>query len=398
MTDLKFILKKWRTETPGTENFVHLNNAGASLMPEVVSRTIKEHIDLESAMGGYEAASFRENTIQAFYENAAGLFGTQPRNIAFTANATDAYNRALSAIPFHQGDFILTTSNDYVSNFIVFLSLKSRYGIQIKIVDNLPTGEIDLIALRKDINKYRPKLVSVTHIPTNSGLIQPVGEAGKICKDHNVLYMVDGCQSAGQLDVKVEEIGCDFYSATFRKFLRGPRGAGFLYASDKVLNSDLHPLMLDMRGADWVTMDSYSLKRNATRFEDWENSYALLLGASAALKYAQEITMPVIEKRSSHLASELRRELRTIPGISVLDRGTIQGAIVTAHSILIEPDTLKTALKREKINCSFGNKLNALIDFEEKGVDWIVRFAPHYYNTEDEIKQPVEVIRRLISG
>lgn len=395
MIDPALQIRKWRADTPGTKYYNHLNNAGASLMPEVVSQAIKDHIDLESVTGGYEAAGLRSKAIRAFYENASRLFGTRPENIAFTANATDAYTRALSSIPFERGDVILTTSNDYVSNFVSFISLRDRFGIDFKIVDNTSAGELDLDALRRDIAKYHPKLVSITHIPTNSGLIQPVAEAGKICREQEVIYLVDGCQSAGQVDVDMETIGCDFFSATFRKFLRGPRGAGFLFVSDRILQSNLHPLMLDMRGADWIEKDSFRLKEKATRFEDWENSYALLLGASAALHYAAEITMPVIEKRVTELAAELRTRLSDIPGLTILDRGTKKGAIVTAHSNIITAEALKTALKQEKINCSFGNKLNALIDFQEKGVEWIVRLAPHYYNTREEIHNAAEVIERI---
>jgi selenocysteine lyase/cysteine desulfurase len=390
-------LEQWRADTPGTQHCTHLNNAGASLMPTSVINAIKDHIDLEAKMGGYEAAAYQADAIGQFYHHAANLFGAQKNNFAFTANATDAYNRALSSITFKAGDTILTTSNDYVSNFVVFLSLKKRWGIRIKIVRNLASGEIDLDALRDDIIKYQPTVFSLTHIPTNSGLIQPANAAGQICKDFEVIYLVDGCQSAGQLDVNLTEMQCDFYSATFRKFLRGPRGAGFLYVSDRMLKNDYHPLFLDMRGADWIEEDRFSLNENATRFEDWENSYASLLGASAALAYADSVGMPVIQNRAQLLAEQLREKLADIQGVFVMDRGTQKGAIVTAYAEGIDPKILKMALKSKRINCSFGTKLNALIDFKEKKIDWIVRFAPHYFNTEDEIMKPVEVIQEILN-
>ncbi|MCB0669398.1 MAG: aminotransferase class V-fold PLP-dependent enzyme [Saprospiraceae bacterium] len=391
-------LQKWRDDTPGTKHNIHLNNAGASLMPTPVIEAIKDQIDLESIMGGYEAAGFRQDLVDSFYSSAAALFGTQSRNIAFTSNATDAYNRALSSIDFNQGDVILTSSNDYVSNFVAFLSLQKRLGIKIKIVDNLPTGEIDLQALKSDIEKYKPVLFSLTHIPTNSGLIQPVKPAGEICRSYDMIYLVDGCQSAGQLNVDVSDIGCDFYSATFRKFLRGPRGAGFLYVSDRMLNQGRYPLYLDMRGADWVEEGDFHLHDHAKRFEDWENSYANLFGATAAIKYALEVGMPVIEKRCRFLAEKMRSQLSDIDGIRILDRGLEKGAIVTAHTTKVEKNQLKAALKKEKINCSFGSPLNALIDFKEKGIDWIVRFAPHYYNSEEEIATPVRIIKSLLEA
>ncbi|MBK8501714.1 MAG: aminotransferase class V-fold PLP-dependent enzyme [Saprospiraceae bacterium] len=389
-------IEQWRSDTPGSLHCTHLNNAGASLMPTKVIDAIKLHIDLEAKMGGYEAAAHQADAIGQFYDQAANLFRAQSKNFAFTANATDAYNRALSSIEFKPGDVILTTSNDYVSNFVVFLNLKKRWGIQIKIVSNLPSGEIDLDALRDDIIKFQPTVFSLTHIPTNSGLIQPADAAGQICKENEIIYLVDGCQSAGQLDVNLTAMQCDFYSATFRKFLRGPRGAGFLYVSDRMLDNNYHPLFLDMRGADWIEEENFSLKDNATRFEDWENSYASLLGASAALAYANSVGMPVIQNRVQLLANQLREKLSNIERVSVMDRGTQKGAIVTAHIESLDPQLLKSALRQEKINCSFGTKLNALLDFKEKKIDWIVRFAPHYFNTEEEIKKPVAVIQDIL--
>lgn len=390
-------IEKWRKDTPGTNHYIHLNNAGASFMPVPVIKAIKDHIDLEATMGGYEAAASRRESVDQFYQNTSTLFGTNDRNIAFTANATDAYNRALSAVDFNRGDVILTSSNDYVSNFVAFLSLHKRLGIEIKIIKNLPSGEIDLGALKNDIIKYRPVLFSLTHIPTNSGLIQPVEEAGEICRNYDLLYLVDGCQSAGQLEVNLSDIGCDFYSATFRKFLRGPRGAGFLYVSDRMLDQGRYPLFLDMRGADWDKEEDFTLHHSAKRFEDWENSYAVLLGAAAACKYASTITTPVIEKRCRFLAGKMREELGQIDGVNVLDRGSEKGAIVTLHTPNLHKEQLREALKAEKINCSFGSPLNALLDFKEKGIDWLLRLAPHYYNTMEEIQKPVEILRSLIA-
>ncbi|NND32287.1 MAG: aminotransferase class V-fold PLP-dependent enzyme [Saprospiraceae bacterium] len=396
MSDLSQ-LQLWRDDTPGVENQIHFNNAGAALMPGVVVERMKQHLDLEAQMGGYEAAAFMSEAIQKFYQNMAQLFGGLPANYAFTANATDAYNRALSAIQFQKNDLILTTTNDYASNFLAFLSLQKRFGIQLITAENTTSGEVDLQSIQSLIKKHKPKLVSVTEIPTNSGLVQPVKEIGQICHEQEVLYIVDGCQAVGQMAIDIPGIQCDFYSATFRKFLRGPRGAGFLYAGNKILSEGYHPLFLDMRGADWTSPGGYKLRKGATRFEDWENSYALMLGASAALEYANEVGMSTIEQRVVSLAHRLRNDLAELPHIKVLDRGIRKGGIVTLTSERWQQEPLKRYLRSNQINASFVNRTSALLDFDEKKVNWALRLSPHYYNNLEEIERVVDSVSRITS-
>ena len=209
---------------------------------------------------GYEAAALAQDDIRAFYQRTAKLINAQAHNIAFASSATDAYNRALSSIPFIKGDIILTTSNDYVSNQIAFLQLQKRFKVKLIRVPNMSTGEVDVDEMEKMIEKYTPQLVAVTHVPTSSGLVQPVEAIGRICLDRGIWYLVDACQSAGQIPLDVEKIQCDFLSATFRKFLRGPRGAGFLYVSDRILKQkDFAPLFVDLHSASWEKPDQYVL-------------------------------------------------------------------------------------------------------------------------------------------
>src|SRR5437868_2706208 len=272
-------LEKLRADTPGCEGRIHFNNAGAGLMPASVLEAAQAHLRLESEIGGYEAAAAQEEAIANFYRATAQLLGCRPENIAHTANATDAYSRALSSIPFEAGDVLATTRNDYISNQIAFLSLQRRLGIEIVHAPDLPEGGVDVAALETIVKKRRPRLVAVTHIPTNAGLVQPVEEIGAICQDNRVLYLVDACLSVGQRVLDVEEIRCDFLTATHRKYLRGARGSGFLYVSDEALAAGLEPLFIDMQGARWADAAHYEPVRSARRFEDWEFPYALLLAS-----------------------------------------------------------------------------------------------------------------------
>jgi selenocysteine lyase/cysteine desulfurase len=385
-----------RADTPGTRTRVHLNNAGASLMPNPVMDAVLEHLELERSIGGYEAAAEARADIEAAYEAVGQLLGAPADRIAITENATASFQQALSAIPFRTGDRILTTRNDYVSNQIQYLSLAHRFGIEVERAPDGPDGGVDLNALEAIVRRRPPRLVAASHVPTNSGLVQDAAAIGAICRRYDVWYLLDACQSVGQMPVDVDALGCDFLSATARKFLRGPRGIGFLWVSDRVLDADLEPLFPDLRGADWVADDLYQPAPGARRFENWEFPYALVLGLGAAARYALDIGIDAGAARANELADTLRQGLDALEGVRVLDRGTERCAIVTAAVDGWSPEALVDRLRELGINTSALDRSAGLLDFDEKGVSGALRLSPHYFNTEDEIAQAVDGLATLL--
>jgi selenocysteine lyase/cysteine desulfurase len=364
-------------------------------MPDPVIRAVQDHITLESRIGGYEAADARQDAIAAAYQAVGELIGARPGNIAFTENATASFMQAVSSVTHGRGDLILTTRNDYASNQIQFLSLQRRLGVQVVRAPDSAEGGVDVEAMAELVRRHRPTLVCVTHVPTNSGLVQDVAEIGAICRERDVLYLVDACQSIGQMPLSVNELRCDFLSASARKFLRGPRGAGFLYVSDRVLTGGLEPLFIDMRGADWVAADRYTAAPDATRFENWEFSWALVLGTGAAARYASTIGLEAIGTRVRALADRLRQGLAGIGGVRVLDHGRDLCGIVSLSVAERDPRELVAALRERGINTSAQKRVYAVIDYDEKGIAASLRISPHYYNTEDEIDRTLAAIREL---
>ncbi|MBB6370119.1 aminotransferase class V-fold PLP-dependent enzyme [Chryseobacterium shigense] len=380
-----------RQNTIGCADKIFLNSAGGSLMPSTVVKAMTDHILLEQQYGAYEAADKNEKHVNRFYEEAAKIINARPENIAFTVSSTDAYAKALSSIEFKDGDVIITTNDDYISNQMAFFSLQKKRGVKLIRVKNLPDHELDLEDLENIIRKYNPKLVAVTHIPTNSGLIQNVEGVGKICRQYDVLFLVDACQSVGQMAVDVEKIGCDFLTATGRKFMRGPRGTGFLYVSDRVLERNMVPVFLDMNGAQWTDFDDYTLLKTAKRFELWETSISSLLGFTEALKYANEIGLENIENYNRKLAEDLRQRLQN-NGLKVLDQGQNLCSIVTFVPQDGNIENIYKILKENNVYFSVSNKSNALIDFTLKGLDRAIRLSPHYFNTNEEIARVLEIL------
>ncbi|HEX6574327.1 MAG TPA: aminotransferase class V-fold PLP-dependent enzyme [Gemmatimonadaceae bacterium] len=387
------LLERWRDDTPGTAHRIHLNNAGAALMPQPVLDACREHLELEAEVGGYEAANARAKKIAQVYDDVGALIGAPPRNVAIVANATAAFIQAMSSFDFAPGDIVVTTRADYTSYQITYLSLAKRLGVVVKHAEELPEGGVDPQSVRELARDPKCRLVHVSWVPTHSGLIQDVESVGSVCEELGVPYLIDACQAVGQIPIDVAKLKCDYLSATARKFLRGPRGTGFLYASDRALARGDHPLFVDMRGARWISPDRYETAATAQRYEDWEFPYALVLGLGAAARYVARVGVEVASERAFGLARELRRKLSALDGVEILDRGSRQCAIVTAAFAGYDAEQLTLELARHAINTTVTLKWYGLLDLGEREVESALRISPHYYNTDEEIERCVDVLR-----
>jgi selenocysteine lyase/cysteine desulfurase len=381
-----------RSDTPGCANVVHFNHAGASLMPAPVVNATMNHLRLETEVGGYEAADIAAERSDAVYASVAMLVGAQTCEIALVENATRAWDMAFYSIPFEAGDVILTSVAEYASNVIAFLQMKDR-GVTVEIVPNDERGQMSVSALENRLDS-NVKLVAISHMPTNSGLVQPAAEIGRLAKANGSLYLVDACQTAGQVPLDVRAIGCDFLSATSRKYLRGPRGAGFLYVRGE-LATTLTPPFLDLQAAKWVAADEYEMVPSAKRFENWERNVAGLLGMGVAIDYALTIGLDRIWATVQQQATGLRERLSQIPGVQVRDTGAVQGGIVTFEVQGLEPDDVQAHLKQRSINVRTSSVFSTRYDMEDRGLTKVVRSSVHYITTDDELDILAEAVEDL---
>ena len=361
-------VQRLRNETPACEKIAHFDNAGASLMPDPVIQTVTDHLDLERRYGGYEAAARNADRLESFYTSVASLIGARPEEIAFAENATRAWDMAVYALPLKEGDRILTHASEYRSNYLAFLHLAKRRGIEIDLLPSDESGQVDLDAVAKLVTSHT-KVLALTHVPMQDGLINPVGEAGKIAKEYGLTYVLDSCQAAGQLDVDVKKIGCDILTATGRKFLRGPRGTGFLYV-EKDLADQLDPPFIDAQSAEWTGPQSYRLMPGARRFESFERNFA---------------GMPQIEKRITTLSHGLREKLSEFAHIRLRDQGDKKSGIVTFEAAETDASEIAAKLRQQNITVSVLTENQARLDLPDRKLPSLVRASVHYFNTEDEI-------------
>ena len=385
-------VQRARRETPGCEHVTHLNNAGASLPPQPVLDAVIGHLQLEARVGGYEAHEQNEQAIGRFYGAAAELVGAGSGEIAFSSSATRAWDMAFYGFPFERGDRILTAVAEYISNYIAYIQVANRAGVEVVPVPSDEYGQVSVDSLRRLVDE-RVKLIAITHVPTNGGLVNPAAEIGAVARDAGIPYLLDACQSVGQLPVDVEEIGCDLLSATGRKYLRGPRGTGFLYVRSSLLDR-LEPPFLDMRAADWVEPDRYELRPDAIRFEEWEQAYAAKAGLATAIDYALGWGLDSIWQRVAELGESLRAQLGEISGVTVRDLGEVRCGIVTFTVDGVEANDLKKRLSRERINVTASPRSSTLLDSRARGLPDLVRASVHYYNTEEELDRLIETVSK----
>ena len=372
-----------RAQPPGCAHRIHLNNAGAALMAQPTLDAMTGHLRLEAEIGGYEAADQAREGIAAVYAAIAELVGGRSEEVALFDNATHAWNAAFYSVPLGRGDRILTGRAEYGSNVLAYWQAAERTGAEVVVVPNDRYGQLDVAALAAMADE-RTRLIGVSHVPTSGGLVQPVAEIGKIARACGALFLLDATQSVGQLPLDVAAIGCDMLTGTGRKFLRGPRGTGFLWVRTETLER-LDPFVAEIGSATWDGHGGFTWAQGARRFGTWEHSYVNVLGLGAAVRQALDLGLPAIAQRAVTLGTRLRDQLGELPGVSTHDLGQTRCAIVTAKVANRPADEVAAALRRAGLNVSTTVPEHNPLDTQDRAVHPLIRFSPHYYNTDDEI-------------
>jgi len=389
-----FDVERARRETRGCEERIHFNNAGASLPPIPVADALYDYLREEEEQGGYEVMARRAAELEHFYTAAAQLLNCSAEEIAFADSATRAWNAAFYAFDFQPGDRILASSAEYGSNLVALLHQAKHLGVEISLLPDDPSGQVDINSLENQIDN-RVKLICLTQVPSGGGLVNPAAEVGKVAKAAGIPYLLDACQALGQMPVDVDQIGCDLLCGTGRKFLRGPRGTGLLYVR-KTLLEQLEPNQLNHHAAQLLSTNNYQLRMDAKRFECWERSYASQLALGVAIDYALAWGLGAISERVRMLAATLRQKLAGLDGVTIADLGLEQCAIVTFSCAQMPADQLQQQLALRQINTSSVPFAANPVSTEKLHQPTLLRASLHYYNTVEEIEHFVAELKQLL--
>ena len=386
-------IRRLRAETPGCAEVAHFNNAGSSLPPAPVLETHLAYLRREALIGGYEAQEEAQHRLDAVYAATARLVGgSGPDEVALFENATRAFDMALYAVPLAAGDVILTSTAEYHSMFVTYLH-RARGGVRVEVVPPDATGQLDVGALRKRLDA-RVRLIAMTHMPTNGGLVQPAEAVGEVAREAGIFFLLDATQTVGQIPLDVRRLGCHALAGTSRKYLRGPRGVGFLWVARDWIER-LEPPLMEGHAAEWVEPERYVIRPDAKRFEVWESNVAARLGFGAAIEYAQALGLERIWTRVQALAETLRTRLAAVPGVSVRDLGVVRGGIVSFTVRGVDAARVKAALRAASINVTVSPARGTLLDIRARGLSEVLRASVHYYNTDEEIDRLVAEVARL---
>ena len=372
-----------RSQTQGCGEVIHFNNAGASLPPDVVVDTVVDYIKEEALVGGYETEAKYLDQINSVYDRIAQLINADKEEIALFENASAAWGTAFKGLAFQEGDEIIISEMEYVTNVAGLADARNKDGIKVKVISNDEHGNFLIEDFEKAITP-KTKLIAITHLSSSGGSILPVTEIGELAERHGILYLLDACQSAGQLPLDVKKIKCDFLSVTGRKYLRAPRGTGFLFVK-KASQDKLKPIVSDSFAAANVSLSGYTLRKDARRFELYEKNRALTLGLGKAVDYAMNIGLDRIWRRIEHLSALVRSGLAEIPGVVVRDKGDTLSGLVTFSVENMDSLEVKLKLAAFGINVSVGVSQATPIYMEKNGLATVVRASVHYYNTEEEV-------------
>jgi selenocysteine lyase/cysteine desulfurase len=390
LTDDEIGLARAATPGCGPGGVNHLNYAGAALSTQAVLDANVDHLRAESTMGGYEAASAAAARSEAVYRSIADLINARPDEIARMEQATNAWNAAFWSLPMAPGQRIVVHDHEYGANIVAFLHAAALRGVVIDRVGNDATGQVDVAEIEQRLAGGDVALVSLTHVPTNGGLVNPAAEVGHLTRAAGVPFLLDACQSVGQRVIDVAEIGCDLLSATGRKYLRGPRGTGFLYVRSSILDR-LVPAQPDHSGAVLVSGDRFDWAPGAKRFEHWEHDVAGWLALGVAVDEARAIGMDRIEVTVTERAEQLRR-LLVDAGFTVHDLGATRCGIVTTSHPGADADALRHRLAEHRINVTTTLPDSSRWDADRRSLPTMVRLSVHYTTTAAELDQAVAVM------
>ncbi|ROP63691.1 aminotransferase class V-fold PLP-dependent enzyme [Curtobacterium sp. ZW137] len=386
-----------RSRTAGTAGRHYFNAAGAGLVSDGVLEAVVTHLRREQRVGGYEAANEVADDVAAVYTSAAALLGAEADEIALFDSATSGLRGVFDALRLGAGDTVVAPRSSYVSQALRLLAMQRHDDVRLVVVPSDGSGAMDLDALDRAVAGATGRVVvSAVHVPTSSGLVEPVAEIAAVARRHGALSVVDATQSVGQIDIDVRAVDCDALVTTGRKFLRGPRGTGMAYLRRGTLEG-IGAWAPDVRGAVWTGEDEWTMDGTARQLETWECSVAARLGLGVALREALDRGPAATEAHLVGLGSRLRDALDGLDGVTVADPAASPSAIITFTVDGVASKEVSARLRQRRIDSISVPASHAQWDLGARGLPSVVRVSPHVYNDDEDVRVLLDGIADVVA-
>jgi len=392
MDDTLIDVDALRAATPGCNDRAFLLSAGSSLPTEATLDAVIGHLRLEAEIGGYAAADRAVDVLEQGRADLAALVGGDPDEIALVTSDSSGWVKAWwgwvvgGNVP--AGSKVLVDRMCYHSHYAALDQTRRIGAFDIHIMPSLDDGTVDVDALRIDDDA---SAVCVTMIGTHSGNVNPVERIGGLAAAAGVPMFVDGCQALGQLRLDVNELGCQVLTGTGRKFLRGPRGSGMLWVSRSIVDR-FSPPGLDATSTPWTAAGGMQIGAGTRRFEEYEVSYASMVGLAAAARQALTIGSSAIEQRVVGLGEQLRTALSSIAAVQIRDTAERRCGIVTFTVSGVSSADVVAAASTAGVVVNESTATWAALDMDAKQTPTVVRASPHYFNTTLELDRLVQAV------
>lgn len=382
-----------RDETPGCQSgIVHFNHAGASLPSQATLDAIIEQLQREARDGPMEAGEHGAVLAEKARRAAAQLLNAPASSIAFASSGSTAWSMAFQALgPWQPGDRILVGRHEWGGN-LASMELAVQAGARVEVIPCDDSGAACPLALQAMIDA-RVKLIDLTWLPANGGLINPAQAIGEVARRHAIPYFIDAGQAVGQVPVDVQALHCDVLKSAGRKHLRGPRGTALLYVRGDFLER-LSPAQRDVFSAPW-TNQGFDLRNDARRFETSETSFALLAGLGNALQEMNRLGIERAWERVSRTSERIREALRGMAGVTLHDLGTRQSGLIAFNLAGWDAFELKRRLGLKRINIGANGVAYTPLDMQARGLESVARVSVSPLNNDHDIELLLAALREL---
>lgn len=377
------------------QDLIYLDNGATTMKPQSVINSVVDYYSNYTAnahRGDYDNSlkvDMKYEEVRTKVKNFINC--DSEKEVVFTSGATDSLNRVVFGYMkdyLQSGDEVLITKAEHASNVLPWIELEKEIGIKVRYIP-LDNHLVTLENVKNSITE-NTKVISLAHITNVLGDVRPIEEIGKLAKEHDVLFVVDGAQSVPHMKVDVKKLNIDFLAFSAHKML-GPTGVGVLYGKEEYLEKMKPTSFGGGMNSTFVSTGEVEYKSLPSRLEAGTPNIAGVIGLGAAIDYLNSIGMDNIMNHERHLKKYFLEKIKDIPEVVIYNKD-IDGSLIAFNIDGVFSQDTAVYLNHYHICVRAGNHCAKILK-EDLLVKNTCRISFYLYNTEEEIDKVVEVLK-----